>query len=723
MDSSIFDNSLMTMLEAALDLAARGAFVFPCVEARTTPPDEPDDRKRPKPGIFWGRASTRDPAAIERYWTRWPDALIGLDLGKMGIFVADADRKPGRPDGVQEWMDLCAEHGYSDTDVPRVSTASMGEHLYFRQPEGEPIKNKKVGVAIDGRGAGGYVIAPGSTFTDDGRDYRLMWGDILNPAPMPQWLVDRLRASSAPPVPQTPANVAVMPPRDTSTRDAAYATRAIEDEINKLAAMPKDSGRNIALNTAAFNLGQLVAGGILPESEVQSALVAACQQNGLVRDDGMRRVLATIRSGLTAGARSPRKPPEQEAAPLVFVPRQVRQEGESLIDAETGEVIEEKPRGVIRDLGEDVEYVHPEELVRDTIPATGVGFLAGQSGAYKTFLAVELSFCLMTGADFAGRLVERTGPVLFAAFEGSGTIAGRVKARRTRCPDPSKRLPFYTLENFGAVSSSQDFQDFILDIRKANARAIREHGSPLVAVIIDTVAASGMIGEDKENDPAAWQRIFANLNPLSAEIGAPIILIHHYGKNAEAGLRGSSNARAGADFVLAMTCLRNEITGETENHFLALTKSRTAREGSICAVEAERVQIGYRRDGSPVSSLVLNFDTSLRLTSAKNLEPNKGGRPSNHGHATLLDAFHAALADHGADVRVHGEAEATMVRAVKLPYVRAEFCKRYATGEDGEEQQCHATRMAFKRSLKRASDEIITGTWDASEWAWSTKKS
>lgn len=355
----------MTPLENALDLAARGAYVFPCQEYRTTPEGEPDDRKKPKPGIFWGRASTRDPAQIERWWSRWPDALIGLDLGKMGIFVADADRKPGRPDGVQGWLELCAEHGYSDADVPRVSTASQGEHLYFRQPEGQPIGNKKVGVSIDGRGAGGYVIAPGSRFTDDDSDYRLMSGDIMNPAPMPQWLVDRLRASQAQPLPQTPANVAALPvpTREAGNREAAYASRAIEEEARTLASMGKDSGRNIQLNTAAFNLGQLVAGGLLDVGEVRAALVAACEQNGLVKEDGMRTVLATIRSGLSAGARSPRKPPEQEAAPLAFIPRQVRQVGDDLIDDETGEIIEtaaSQPDGP-----EDDTWRHPQGMVRD----------------------------------------------------------------------------------------------------------------------------------------------------------------------------------------------------------------------------------------------------------------------------------------------------------------------------------------------------------------------
>lgn len=356
----------MTMLELALDYAARGAFVFPCVEARTTGPDQPDDRKRPKPGIFWGTMSTRDPATIERFWTKWPDALIGFDLGKMGVFVADADRKPGGIDGVQAWMDLCAEHGYSDADVPRVSTASLGEHLYFRQPEGKPIGNKRVAPGIDGRGAGGYVIAPGSTFTDDGRHYQLSWGDIFKPEPMPQWLVDRLRASHAQPLPQTPANVAVMPARDTSTRDAAYASRAIEEEAAKLAAMGKDSGRNNQLNTAAFNLGQLVAGGSLTEAEVRAALVAACEQNGLVHEDGKRAVLATIRSGLSKGMLSPRSAPREEVSPLALLPssplRKIKHVGDEIVDEETDEVLTPRSRNLEP---EDDTWRHPQGMVRE----------------------------------------------------------------------------------------------------------------------------------------------------------------------------------------------------------------------------------------------------------------------------------------------------------------------------------------------------------------------
>jgi|SRR5215831_6677272 len=68
-----------------------------------------------------------------------------------------------------------------------------------------------------------------------------------------------------------------------SSGSSIYGRTALRDECAKLAAMPKDSGRNNALNTAAFNLFQLVAGGGLDENEVHDRLFAAAEANSSPR--------------------------------------------------------------------------------------------------------------------------------------------------------------------------------------------------------------------------------------------------------------------------------------------------------------------------------------------------------------------------------------------------------------------------------------------------------
>ncbi len=104
------------------------------------------------------------------------------------------------------------------------------------------------------------------------------------------------------------------PRPEASTRTGSrWAEAALEAEISRVAATPA-GGRNDALNRAAFNLGQIVAGGGLAESEVRAALLGAAASCGLVADDGEARVVETLESGLAGGAQHPRSAPGPEPA-------------------------------------------------------------------------------------------------------------------------------------------------------------------------------------------------------------------------------------------------------------------------------------------------------------------------------------------------------------------------------------------------------------------------
>lgn len=369
-------------------------------------------------------------------------------------------------------------------------------------------------------------------------------------------------------------------------------------------------------------------------------------------------------------------------------------------------------RGKLIFMGENKEYVPRPELVRDTMPRTGVGFIGGQSGSWKTFFSIHSATCFMTGESLAGRDIERTGGVVYLAAEGEGTIEGRLKARRTRLERPDADLPFYLLTELGAVADPAGYKALKDRLKNAADDMRSRFNVPLVALIIDTVAAAGFIAEDKENDPGAWQKVFDGLQPISKELDCVIILVHHAGKNASAGLRGSSNARAGADFALMLACERDEITGLTANHYLHLAKSRDAPEGPIAVIKAEPVVIGSRDDGSPVTTLVLDFDTRAPAPSKKS-RPTKTEKP-------FREAFDCALADHGELVRVRGEANAPEVRAVRADLVRTEFTSRYVTAQSDPLKRADAVRKQFDRALERAasSGQYGTGAWAGREWIW-----
>jgi hypothetical protein len=91
-----------------------------------------------------------------------------------------------------------------------------------------------------------------------------------------------------------------------------YALAALDDECRKLASLTQGSGRNAALNSAAFSLGQFVPSGALTEAEIKEAIFNASVSNGYVHQDGREAALKTIESGLRAGMQQPRTVPQSD---------------------------------------------------------------------------------------------------------------------------------------------------------------------------------------------------------------------------------------------------------------------------------------------------------------------------------------------------------------------------------------------------------------------------
>src|SRR5262249_47731933 len=94
-----------------------------------------------------------------------------------------------------------------------------------------------------------------------------------------------------------------------ATKAKAWAKAALDRECKNVAAAQPGT-RNTTLNTAAFNLFQIVAGRGLDEQEVRDRLFEAAETCRLVADDGAAAVEATIESGAQAGRKQPRTRPQ-----------------------------------------------------------------------------------------------------------------------------------------------------------------------------------------------------------------------------------------------------------------------------------------------------------------------------------------------------------------------------------------------------------------------------
>jgi hypothetical protein len=135
-------------------------------------------------------------------------------------------------------------------------------------------------------------------------------GRLLDPATLPE----------LPPEPKRPGCRLLAPGavlREATERDRRRAEAYMDGVVRNLARMAPDSGRNAALNGAAWTLGHWVAAGAIDQAAVEDALYAAAEQNGLVADDGQRQCWATIRSGLSKGLQQPKDLDADERPPRV----------------------------------------------------------------------------------------------------------------------------------------------------------------------------------------------------------------------------------------------------------------------------------------------------------------------------------------------------------------------------------------------------------------------
>jgi hypothetical protein len=131
------------------------------------------------------------------------------------------------------------------------------------------------------------------------------------------------------------------PAPSSSTRESAAFAKALDTETANVRHALSGT-RNDTLNTAAFNLFQMVASGWGTASEVEHALTSAAADAGLNPVETRK----TIASGRAAGMASPRQPMADRHQSVVTVeidldaPKLERTPEGHIIDATTGEVVE-----------------------------------------------------------------------------------------------------------------------------------------------------------------------------------------------------------------------------------------------------------------------------------------------------------------------------------------------------------------------------------------------
>lgn len=141
--------------------------------------------------------ATIDLSESKQWWLKWPNANVAIATGiKSGIVVLDIDPRNG---GDETLAKLIKDIGQLPSTVV-ADTGGGGQHYYFKYPDVD-IKggNNKLGVGIDVKSDGGYVVATPSVHVSGGL-YRWKNGcgpDEIDLAELPDNIVKRLVGETA----------------------------------------------------------------------------------------------------------------------------------------------------------------------------------------------------------------------------------------------------------------------------------------------------------------------------------------------------------------------------------------------------------------------------------------------------------------------------------------------------------------------------------------------
>jgi hypothetical protein len=471
-------------------------------------------------------------------------------------------------------------------------------------------------------------------------------------------------------------------------RERAYAAATLDGCTEELTAATSGS-RNELLNKLAFRLGRMIARGWLKRADVEETLLEAMHGNGAVADDGVAAATATLTSGLDAGAKEPHP--------------DLNDHGDGNGDAI--DATPEQPTILNYRWHRDANTAAPKYLVKNLLPETGVGLLSGQSGTYKSFIAIKLAGAVGTTQPFAGYPVKRQGAALIFASEGAGELPVRLEAL-SEAEHGGEVLPIYYCDAGIRLLDPGSVADVIATAKTVAAEAQRDSKLPLALVLFDTVIAAAQFAKaGDENDAAIGAKLMSALAEISRETGAFVLGIDHFGKAVETGTRGTSAKEAAADVVLALLADRT-LSGEVTAPRLAVRKRRSGPAGVEHPFTVKSVRLGQDEDGEEVTSLAIEFSTAV--PPAANDEAGKWS-PSLRLFRKILMTL---LATAGEQIQPY--ADGSTVLAVKTELVRAEFYKQFSS------DKTDSKRKAFQRAISGAQsrDLIAIREVNGIEWLW-----
>lgn len=234
-----------------------------------------------------------------------------------------------------------------------------------------------------------------------------------------------------------------------------------------------------------------------------------------------------------------------------------------------------------------------QALIGGYLERRAMSVLYGDSGAGKTFVALDFAYHVATGRPWNGRKVT-AGPVVYVAAEAGESVNARIAALAKHY-QPDKEPPLAVVPCLvNLFTAGADLRELI-DLCQ---RWAEECGDKVALIVLDTLAR--IIGNGDENSARDMGILVQNIDRLRVATGAHVMVVHHSGKNKANGARGSSALRAATDTEL-----------EVEGGRLKMRKQRATEEAKDVTFRLKPVTLGKNAAGETVTSCVIEAGASV----------------------------------------------------------------------------------------------------------------
>jgi hypothetical protein len=474
---------------AALLWASKGVPVFPTQAGS----------KIPLSGSKAFKDATTDINQIDIWWTTNPEFNVAASPDAAGCCVLDIDSP-------EAFTDLELEFGELP-DTFTVQTPSGNWHLWFKG--NAPPTQSTLIPHVDTRGQGSYVLLPPSEV--DGKFYKITSPKGTEVAALPPTIAERLLRKAAEVIREVSEVAPDLPASIQRAREVARGFSAGDDP-----SAGDEAAFVHACELREFSLTPLTLAKVL-QDEWNVRL-----RDPLPADRLFKKVENAMKYGQNIEGAYAVPPATELFADLVknLPASQMRDKSSKFA------LLDEDAQGKLPD---------PEWLLPDVLPAKATAVLFAPSKAWKTFLALDWALTIAAGLDKWGKIDAR--PVVYVAAEGASGLAKLRRPAWKLLHSVTKDVPFYVVQTMPWISKPTELVEL--------CEAIKAKTKKPALVILDTLARS-MVGLDESSAKDASIAIDA-CELLKRALDCTILVLHHTGKDAARGMRGSSALMAGFD--------------------------------------------------------------------------------------------------------------------------------------------------------------------------------